>query len=93
MRSGHTHNGLVVPGIDNIIKNNIGLIAPNKTFFPKNSRGTIMCKTTKREIPLIISGGIMKLPESSGIFRHFNWIFPMSINKIVITNRKEEKHE
>ena len=38
-------------------------------------------------IHLIINGGITKLPVSSGIFSYFNFIYPISMDNIVI-NRK-----
>ena len=40
---------------------------------------------------LIISGGITKLSKTSGIFRYFNFIYPMSIDNIVIKKGKIKK--
>ena len=82
--SGHMHNGLIPPFIDKLLKNNYGLISPNKSFFPKVARGKI--KLDKNRY-LIISGGVTKLSLSSGIFHYANIIYPISIENIVITGR------
>ena len=37
--SGHMHNGCIPPIIDELFKNDRGIIAPNKKIFPKNARG------------------------------------------------------
>lgn len=81
--SGHMHNGVIPPIIDDLFDNNIGLVAPNKRVFPKYSRGII-----KDNNLLIISGGVTKLSRSAGkIFNLFNILFPISIEYIEITNK------
>lgn len=81
--SGHMHNGIIPPIIDDLFDNNIGLVAPNKRVFPKYSRGIIKDKNL-----LIISGGVTKLSRSTGkIFNLFNILFPISIEYIEITNK------
>lgn len=81
--SGHMHNGVIPPIIDDLFDNNIGLVAPNKRVFPKYSRGIIKDKNL-----LIISGGVTKLSRSTGkIFNLFNILFPISIEYIEITNK------
>lgn len=84
---GHMHNGIVPPIFDELIKNNIGLVAPNKSLFPKNARGII-----KKDNIIIISSGINKLSRSVNFFiRIFNFIFPLGINYVILSNNKEYK--
>lgn len=81
--SGHMHNGIVPPILDEIFDNNIGLIAPNKKIFPKNARGIIKDENLK-----VISSGVTKLSKSAGkIFNKFNFLFPIGINYIEISSK------
>lgn len=80
---GHMHNGMIPYLCDKFIRNNRGIISPYGELFANNTRGTIDING----IHLIINGGITKLSLSSGIFRYFNFIYPISMDKIVI-NRK-----
>ena len=73
--SGHTHGGLMM----RFIPGNSGLISPYKKLFPKNVRGII-----KRDIPIIISYGVMKLSKTAKIFHLFNGLFPISMEVIDI---------
>lgn len=50
--SGHMHNGSVPSGLYELWPYNRGLISPNKEFFPKNERNTLINKEDK----LIING-------------------------------------
>lgn len=79
--SGHMHNGLIPRILDKIIKNNYGLISPDKRFFAKNTRGKIKTKY----YTIIITGGITKLSTSSTkILSKLNGLYPISINKITV---------
>ena len=79
------HNGLILRILDKIIKNNYGLISPDKRFFAKNTRGKI--KTEYYTI--IITGGITKLsPSSTKILSKLNGLYPISINKITVKGEK-----
>ena len=75
--SGHMHNGLVPPIIDQIIKNNRGFITPDMTLFPDNVRGTKNIMYGDKLIKLMITGGITKISKS----RILNAIFPMSVSE------------
>lgn len=86
--SGHMHNGCVPPIIDEIFKNNRGIIAPNKKLFPKNARGSSIVGNYA-----IVSSGITKLSRSAPrIIRMFNFIFPISIHILEIGNSKVYKN-
>lgn len=83
--SGHMHNGLIPRILDKIIKNNYGLISPDKRFFAKNTRGKIKTKY----YTIIITGGITKLsPSSTKILSKLNGLYPISINKITVKGEK-----
>lgn len=83
--SGHMHNGLIPRILDKIIKNNYGLISPDKKFFAKNTRGKIKTKY----YTIIITGGITKLsPSSTKILSKLNGLYPISINKITVKGEK-----
>ena len=84
---GHMHNGMVFPIIDDLISNNKGIIAPNKTLFPDNARGSKVINVNGHQIHLIINGGITKLQESAGFLGHFNGFYPMSIDKVNVNQR------
>lgn len=89
--SGHTHDGMVPNFLIPIFKNN-GIIAPNKKLFPKNVRGKIERNIDYKKITIIISGGITKLSErSSKILSKLNFIYNISINKIIITKKRGYK--
>lgn len=86
---GHMHNGCVPPIIDELFKNSRGIIAPNKSLFPKNARGINILDNYA-----IISSGITKLPRSNPlIISMFNFIFPMSIHEIIIGNNEVYKND
>ena len=78
---GHMHNGMMPYYLDKIIKGNRGLMSPDNTRGVKDINN----------IHLIISGGITKLSKTSGIFRYFNFIYPMSMDNIVIKKGKIKK--
>ncbi len=86
--SGHMHEGMVPPILDDFIKNERGLIAPSKFLFPKNARGTVRTNSGQY---IVISGGITKIPEESPkILRLGNIFYPMSIEDITLTNDLEK---
>jgi len=84
--SGHMHNGVVPPILDEIFDNNVGIVSPNKKLFPKNARGIIKDKCT-----IIISSGVTKISESAGkSLKWLNIFFPIGINYIEITKENIE---
>lgn len=84
--SGHMHNGVVPPILDEIFNNNVGLIAPNKRLFPKFARGIIKNKNV-----IVISSGITKISNSAGkALKWLNIFFPIGINYIEISKENVE---
>lgn len=83
--AGHMHNGMIPPIIDELIDNDKGLIAPNKSLFPDNSRGKVTKFVDDKIIDMVISSGITKLAECSPSVLHpFNEVYPMGIEYIKI---------
>ena len=92
--SGHTHNGMVPSLLDKLIKNNKGLVAPNKKLFPDISRGKVEKYHKGKNVTVIINGGITKLSNKSGKFlSSFNWLYDKNINKIIITKKRGKCYE
>jgi len=82
--SGHMHNGLVIPYLDEKIKGNTGFISPNKSLFPKMSRGYI-----KGNNLIIISSGINKIHTKKLFFMNpLNLLFSIGYSIIDIKNKK-----
>lgn len=86
--SGHMHNGMVTYFCDKLIKGNRGIISPSRRLFPDYTRGVRDITIDGNVIHLIINGGITKLSYCSGIFRYFNFVYPISMNNIVINKEK-----
>ena len=79
------HNGMVLPLIDEIFDNNVGLISPSKKLFPPLARGNV-----HNDNILIISPGILKLHITvTPLIRWLNIFFPVPIN---ITNVGKYKY-
>lgn len=85
--SGHMHNGMVLPIIDEIFDNNVGLISPSKKLFPPLARGNV-----HNDNILIISPGILKLHITvTPLIRWLNIFFPVPINIINVGKYKYSK--
>lgn len=78
--SGHMHNGCVPPLLNKLWNSNRGIITPNKRLFGKYARG--------RYKNIIINGPITTFSKRSGIFRLFNFMFPMYITILNFKNSK-----
>lgn len=82
--TGHMHNGVVPPIIDEIFDNDIGIISPGKKLFPKMARGIIIDNNI-----LSISAGMIKFHVTvTPLIRWANIIYPIPINIINVTNKK-----
>lgn len=79
--SGHTHNGMMPPILDDLIKGNAGIFSPDGTWFwkAKKTRG----KYKLEDKTLIINGAITKIHGCSPKWMVLlNELFPMSIDII-----------
>lgn len=79
--SGHTHNGMMPPILDDLVKGNKGIFSPDGTWFwkTKNTRG----KYELEDKTLIVNGAITKIHGCSPKWMVLlNELFPMSIDII-----------
>lgn len=87
--SGHTHNGMVPRILEKVFPKNRGIISPSKHFFPEVARGKLERNVYNHKVTLIISGGVTKLSSrSSRILDKLNFVYDVSINKIIIEKRR-----
>ena len=88
--TGHMHNGIVPYPIDKLIKNNIGLVSPQKTLFPDNARGIKEIVTSGNKVSMVITGGITKIQESAPKILHFgDYLFSPQIDYIKVKSLKK----
>lgn len=88
--SGHNHAGLTPEFIQNISKNNRGIICPFEKFFKKGSYGY----WTNNNTSVILSNGLTKMGESHGsalLCKSMNAILKDDIDVITLVNGN--KHE
>ena len=80
--------------LNSFFKSNTGIIAPNKRLFPSLARGKVEKMVGNKKITLIITGGITKLSAmSSKILSKLNFVYNISINKIIITKKRGKYYE
>lgn len=92
--SGHTHAGMVPDFLDKFFKGNTGIIAPNKNLFPAIARGKIEKNIGNKKITIIINGAITKLSlRSSKFLSKLNFVYNISINKIIITKKRGKYYD
>ena len=83
--SGHMHNGLVPPVINELWKSSRGIIGPTRDLFPKNARNTLRYKNDK----LIVNGALSTFHENHGMFSKLNFIYPSYMCVIDFTKNLE----
>lgn len=86
--SGHTHNGMMPPILDDLIKGNKGIFSPDGTWLwkTKNTRG----KYELENKTLIVNGAITKIHGCSPKWMVLlNELFPMSIDIIDLKGEKK----
>ncbi len=89
VHSGHMHEGLTPPILDEIAPKTLGMISPQRTLFPKNAKG---CFQTRYGTLCIISGGITKIAESQkAILQPLNHVFPIHIDILDVEQGEKVK--
>lgn len=82
IHSGHMHEGLTPPILDELSPKTLGMISPQRTLFPKNAKGIIK---SQYGTLCIINGGITKIAESQkAVLQHLNTFFPIHMNVLDI---------
>ncbi len=87
--SGHMHNGCVPPVLNEIWKSSYGLIAPNKSPFPKNARNKLKTKEDK----LLVNGALVTFQKTAKWMQIFNFLFPIESNVLEFTNDPKYNQE
>ena len=83
--SGHMHNGVVPPDLNELWPTTQGLISPTRNLLPKNIRQTI--KTN--EDNLIVTGAVTTIQECTGPLRHLNAVFPTYLTVLEFSDDKK----
>ena len=83
--SGHMHNGLVPPIINELWPSSRGIMSPTRHFFADNCRNTLKYKSDK----LIVNGPLSTFHDNHGLFSKFNFIYPSCISILDFTKDKE----
>ena len=92
--SGHTHDGMVPDFLKFLFKGNIGIISPYKKLFPKIAKGKIIKEIDNKRTTIIINGGVTKLSlKSTKGLSKLNFIYNISINRIIITKKRGKDNE
>ena len=92
--SGHTHDGMVPDFLKFLFKGNRGIISPYKKLFPKIAKGKIIKEVDNKKITIIITGGVTKLSlKSAKCLSKLNFIYNISINRIIITKKRGKDNE
>ena len=82
--SGHMHNGLVTPLVDEAWRSDRGMINASKTLGAKNTR--LSRKTLEQK--MIITGAVTTWHESVGIFHKLNAFYPSYFTTLVFSKDK-----
>lgn len=80
--SGHMHNGCVPPILCELVNSDLGVVAPNKSLLPKNTRNTLKSINDK----LLVTGSVTMFHECSGLMPIFNVMYPTYVSVINFTN-------
>ena len=82
--SGHMHNGVMPPVLDELINSSRGLISPTKKWAPENSRNTLRTYADK----LLVVGALTTFHECIKPFNKLNAFFPSYMALMEFTNKK-----
>ncbi len=88
---GHMHKGLVMPILDELVKNNRGLVSPYLRPFPNNARGVKFLNYNGKPITLIMSGGITKMASDTFVKKTLNHLYPLDFEDVSVLTKKYNK--
>ena len=87
--SGHMHNGVVPPLLNDFWRTDRGLMAPGKHFFPVNTR-TIRLNPSDKSI---ICGAVTTIQDCAKPLSFLNHAFPIFIATLEFTKDKKYAHK
>ena len=82
--SGHMHNGVVPPIINDFWRSDRGIIAPGKKLFPHSARAKISSPYDK----IITLGAISTIQASAKPITFMNGIYPINIASLELTSNE-----
>lgn len=82
--SGHMHNGVVPPIINDFWRSDRGLVAPGKKLFPRNARTKITSPYDK----IITLGAVSTIQDSAKPITFLNSLYPINIATLELTNNE-----
>lgn len=82
--SGHMHNGVIPPIINDFWHSDRGLIAPGKKLFPRNAR----TKITNPNDKIITLGAVSTIQDSAKPITFMNGLFPINIATLELTKNE-----
>ena len=87
--SGHMHNGIVPPVLNELWFGKSGIVSPTHELFPKNLRNTIKKSSDKA----IVAGAITTFHECVGKLSRFNVLFPACFMTLEFTKEPRFKRK
>ena len=82
--SGHMHNGVVPPVLDELLSGSHGIISPTKKWAPNNSRNTLRTYADK----LLVVGALTTFHECIKPLDKLNAFFPSYLALMEFTTKK-----
>lgn len=82
--SGHMHNGVVPPIINDFWRSDRGLVAPGKKLFPRNARTKITSPYDK----IITLGAVSTIQDSAKPITFLNSLYPINIATLELTKNE-----
>ena len=82
--SGHMHNGVIPPIINDFWHSDRGFIAPGKKLFPRNAR----TKITNPSDKIITLGAVSTIQDSAKPITFMNGLFPINIATLELTKNE-----
>ena len=82
--SGHMHDGLVPPVINDFWRSDRGIVAPGKKLFPHGARAKIRSPYDK----IITLGAVSTVQASAKPITFINGIYPINIASLELTNNE-----
>ena len=85
--SGHMHNGIIPPILDELSRTTRGIVSPTRNLFPSNIRNTIKTPEDKN----IVAGAITTWHECTGPAHHLNALYPSYFMTLTFNPKNQKK--
>ena len=85
---GHTHNGSVIPGINEVWRSTYGFMTPDRRLLQKNVRNTLGHSSYK----VAVCEPVTMFSKSTRLGK-FNPLLPIGFTKVIFTNNKDYQQD